>query len=345
MRCALPEDQKGAGPSPSRAFAGILTRSPLMLQVFAYCRCVARSQEPVLITGETGTGKELLARALHQLSGNGGPFVAVNLAGLDDAAFSDTLFGHTRGAFTGAASSRPGLIQQAEGGTLFLDEIGDLGHTSQIKLLRVLQEKDYLPLGSDASRPARVRFLAATNRDIHALRGQDLFREDFFFRIRTHHVRLPALRERQEDLPLLMEAFAAQAAGQLGKPAPGVAPEVHARLAAHPFPGNVRELRAMLFDAVAQAPSTLRLEHFTGFLDPGPARQPEPQPACFQDLLRRLPLLPSLKRAADDLVQEALARANGSHRAAAALLGFTRQALEKRLKHRPRARPPSAGRD
>jgi len=344
MRGVLPECPKAAGPLPdSQAFAGILTRSPGMRQVFSYCRCVARSQEPVLVTGETGTGKELLAQALHRLSGNPGPFVAVNLAGLDDSAFSDTLFGHVRGAFTGAASARAGLISQAEGGTLFLDEIGELNHASQIKLLRVLQERDYLPLGSDTRKKAQVKLVAATNRDIHVLRDRGLFREDFYYRIRTHHVRLPPLRERREDLPLLMEIFAAQAAHHFCKPTPGIAPEVYARLAGHRFPGNVRELRAMLFDAVARAADTLRPEHFAEFLDPTriPPAAPSSRPLSFAEMLRNLAILPPLRQAADALVTEALLRANGSHRAAAALLGFTRQALEKRLTRRMRARPPS----
>lgn len=333
---ADPEPAHYPGRDPELlAFAGILTCSPRMHQVFSYCRCVAASREPVLITGETGTGKELVALALHRLSGCTGRFVPVNMAGLDDTSFSDTMFGHTRGAFTGATGTRPGLIEQAERGTLFLDEVGDLPPRAQVKLLRVFQERFYLPLGADSPRKTQAKFISATNRDLNALRSDGLYREDFFFRIRTHHIHLPALRERREDIPLLLGSFILQAARHFRKARPHITRETLARLCAYEFPGNIRELRGMVFDAVARAGSALGLEHFAEYLETpcqDAGRQPPAGNAMFADLLQGLDRLPSLKQTGTALVAEAMRRASGSRRAAAALLGITRQALEKRLR-------------
>ena len=160
------------------AFAAIVTGDPVMLRMFAYLEAVARGTQPVLVLGETGTGKELVARALHLTGGRSGPFVAVNVAGLDDAVFSDTLFGHRAGAFTGAIKDRAGMVEAAGSGTLFLDEIGDLPEASQVKLLRLVQEREYLPLGSDTPRRLRARVVAATHRDPTRLR-QEVLRQHF----------------------------------------------------------------------------------------------------------------------------------------------------------------------
>jgi transcriptional regulator with PAS, ATPase and Fis domain len=152
-------------------------------------------------------GKELLARAIHAISRPGGPFVAVNVAGLDDIVFSDTLFGHSKGAFTGAHSIRPGLVEKAAGGSLFLDEIGDLSHTSQVKLLRLIQEREYMSLGSDSARPAEIRILAATHCDIEDAVAEGRFRKDLYFRLNTHRIHIPPLRERLEDIPPLLNQW------------------------------------------------------------------------------------------------------------------------------------------
>ena len=172
-----------------------------MMSLFMYCEAIARGNEPVLITGETGVGKELFARAIHLASGRLGEFVAVNAAGVDDQAFSDTLFGHKKGAFTGATEVRRGLIETAIGGTIFLDEIGDLSPASQIKLLRMLQERKYLPLGSDKPRSVDARVLVATNRDMKQLANNGEMRQDLYYRLRTASCRYPAFKGTFERRP------------------------------------------------------------------------------------------------------------------------------------------------
>ena len=179
------------------AFAAIVTDSPSMHGVFRYVEAIAATPLPVLVTGETGVGKELIARAIHGLSGRTGAFVPVNVAGLDDTLFSDALFGHKRGGFTGADRDRPGLIEQAAGGTLFLDEIGDLAAASQVKLLRLLQEGRYYPIGSDLQKASDARVVVATNRDLAAMQEKGEFRRDLYYRLRSHHVHLPPLRRRE----------------------------------------------------------------------------------------------------------------------------------------------------
>ena len=229
-----------------QVFNEIITADPAMLGLFAYLEVIARGSNPALITGETGSGKELIARALHNLSGRRGPFVAVNVAGLDDAMFSDTLFGHRPGAFTGASGARRGMIENAGRGTLFLDEIGDLSEASQVKLLRVLQEREYYTLGEDVPKRLEARVIAATHQDPARLR------RDLYFRLRAYHVRIPPLRERLGDLPLLVNHLAREAAADLGKQPPVVPERVYRVLGRYDFPGNIRELRAMVFDAVAR---------------------------------------------------------------------------------------------
>jgi len=229
-----------------QVFAGLITMDAAMLRVFAYLEVIARGSHPALITGETGSGKELIARALHDLSGRKGPFVAVNVAGLDDTMFSDTLFGHRPGAFTGASGTRRGMIENAGRGTLFLDEIGDLAEASQVKLLRVLQEREYHPLGDDVPKRLEARVIAATHQDPSRLR------RDLYFRLRAYHVRIPPLRERLGDLPLLINHIAREAAHDLGRQPPVVPERIYRVLAHYDFPGNIRELRAMVFDAVAR---------------------------------------------------------------------------------------------
>jgi two-component system, NtrC family, nitrogen regulation response regulator GlnG len=325
-------------PHQREAFAEIITQSKAMHAIFRYVEAIAPSPQPVLITGETGTGKELIARALHRLAGGHGEFVAVNVAGLDDAVFSDTLFGHTRGAFTGADRPRDGLITQATEGTLFLDEIGDLAAASQVKLLRLLQDGSYYPLGADRPRQSRARIVVATNYDVAQRVTQGLFRKDLYYRLRAHHIQLPPLRARREDLPLLINHFLEKAAQALHKPMPTPPLALYRLLLTYAFPGNVRELEAMVFDAVARHQGgLLSLQSFKAAIAGGPpAAEDGTEPAApLMSLATLFPeRLPTLREAQEALIAEALRRAEGNQGLAAGMLGLSRQALNKRLTRR-----------
>lgn len=317
------------------AFAAIVTASPKLYSIFAYIESIAATGQPLLIKGETGTGKELIARATHASSGRPGEFVAVNVAGLDDNVFSDTLFGHTRGAFTGADTDRPGLIEKAAGGTLFLDEIGDLTSASQVKLLRLLQENEYLPLGSDTLRRSSARIITSTHVDLWEKQANGQFREDLHYRLRTHRLRVPPLRERKEDLPPLIDHFLAAAARTLNKPRPKVPGELVTLLETYPCPGNVRELQAMIFDAMAQHKNgILSLTAFREHIARIRRIDEKHLPRMIESGLAfsaKEPL-PSIKQATRMLIEEAMTRANNNQSIAASLLGISQQALSKRLK-------------
>ena len=321
------------------AFGEIVTNNQKMLLIFQYIESISRTSQPVLIRGETGVGKELIARTLHSLSGLPGNFVAVNAAGLDDNVFSDTLFGHVKGAYTGANRTRSGLIEQAADGTLFLDEIGDLNHASQVKLLRLLQEGEYFPLGRDRPRKSNARIVAATNRNLSRLLETGEFRKDLNYRLRTHRIYIPPLRERLDDIPLLVEHFLADAAQTLGKKKPTPSPELITLLKNYSFPGNIRELQSMIIDAVSRHKSgVLSLQAFRSHIEmsqPNRLSQIE-QPADADRKSPKIvfpgPALPTIKQATDLLVQEAMQRADGNQSIAAGMLGISQQALSKRLK-------------
>lgn len=318
------------------AFAPLVTCDARMRALFRYLEAVAPSSQPVLITGESGTGKELIARSLHDLGRPRGPWVAVNAAGLDDTVFADTLFGHTRGAFTGADRARPGMIEQAAGGTLFLDEIGDLSASSQIKLLRLLQEGEYFPLGSDRPKKSSARIVVATNHDLAARQAQGSFRKDLYYRLKGHQLHLPPLRERKQDLPLLLDHFLAEAAASLGKPVPTPPPELTGLLASYHFPGNVRELRSMVYDAVSQHQSRkLSMDAFKQAMGLTDGTAPLPVAVADEPLLRFGQRLPTIEQAVQLLVDEAMHRAEGNQTLAASFLGISRPALSKRLKKSP----------
>ncbi len=316
------------------AFAHLVAGSRRMLALFKYVEVIAASPFPALITGETGTGKELIARAIHLAGDPARPFVAVNVAGLDDNMFSDTLFGHKKGAFTGAESSREGLISQAQDGTLFLDEIGDLSPTSQVKLLRLIQEKEYYTLGMDQPRKTNARLICSTNHDLRRRVEQGAFRNDLYFRLNTHVIAVPPLRERREDLPLLLGHFLQESARLLRKRVPTPPPELLGLLSAYDFPGNVRELQTMVADAVSRHRSgVLSMESFRAVVGDRLASRTSPGGTPGADLAPDafLASQPTLKQAEEFLVRRALEQAKGNQGIAAQLLGITRQALNKRL--------------
>ena len=321
------------------AFAPFSTCSPRMRGIFSYLQAIAEGHEPVLIMGESGTGKELIARALHQLRAPQKPWIAVNVAGLDDMVFSDTLFGHVRGAYTGAEQTRKGMIEEAADGILFLDEIGDLAPASQVKLLRLLQEGEYYPLGSDQPQRVKARVIFATNQNLKDKIEQGAFRKDLYYRLCSHLVELPSLRQRREDLPLLIDALLAEAAESFERDKPLVPPELIELLSSYHFPGNVRELRAMIHDAVSlHAGEILSLDRFKETLATatGEHKQDDnhlslPQLAANAGIAFG-PQLPTLKQANQALIDEALQRANGNQSNAARMLGISPQALNKRLK-------------
>lgn len=328
------------------AFGGMRTQNPALLGALRYVEAVAASTQPVLIVGETGTGKELIARAIHNLCGRTGEMVSVNVAELDDTLFSDTLFGHKKGAFTGADCDRPGLIERAEKGTLFLDEIGDLSAVSQAKLLRLLQEGEYYRLGDNTPSRTTARVVVATHRNLEEMVKEKKFRADLYYRLRTHRVEVPPLRQRVEDLPLLLDQFLEEAAAALNKKKPFFPKELPVILAAHSFPGNVRELRGMAFDAVSSHTgnkmlSTKVFVKAAGIKAPG--RQPPhaamdaPQIGAGAISFNSPFSFPTLKEAREMLVKEALKRANNNQNVAARLLGTTRSALNKSI-NKPRAK-------
>ena len=235
-------------------FEVIVGKSPALLSVIETARRVARSDIPVLVLGESGTGKELIARAIHESSGRRkGRLVALNCAGLPESTLEDELFGHVKGAFTGAQSDRPGRFEHADGGTLFLDEIGDMPPPMQAKLLRVLENGEVVRLGSNDARQVDVRVVAATNRDVERMVADREFREDLYFRIAGVTLTLPPLRERREDIPLLTHFFVNQAADKYGRVVEKIDPETQRLMMAYSWPGNVRELRLTAERMVVQA--------------------------------------------------------------------------------------------
>ncbi|MBF0187270.1 MAG: sigma-54-dependent Fis family transcriptional regulator [Magnetococcales bacterium] len=325
------------GPSDRHeAFAAMVTRSPKMDAVFHYAKTVATSPEPVLVVGETGVGKELLVSAIHKISGLSGPLVALNVAGLDETSFTDTLFGHKKGAFTGADQNRQGLIAKAHDGTLFLDEFGDLSHTLQLKLLRLLQERKYYPLGSDLPRTTNARFICATNRNLEERIDSGAFRADLYYRLSGHQLKIPPLRDRTEDLPLLVAHFLQEAARTMGHDkAPATPKQLVTLLTNHPFPGNIRELRGMVFDAMARhTGGTLSMQSFQeAILSSDSGQRPATIEPSEEAIFHHLPdPLPTFQEAETALLKEALQRCDHNQSMAATLLGTSRQTLNRKLK-------------
>lgn len=318
------------------AFSSILTAEENMFNIFQYAKAIAPTSLPVLVTGETGVGKELMAQAIHTLSAREGLFVPVNIAGLDANLFVDTLFGHRKGSFTGAENDRKGLVEQAAKGTLFLDEIGDLCPDSQIKLLRLLQENQYYPLGSDIPKKANVRIIAATNRNLNEMKNKGEFRSDLFFRLQAHEIYLPPLRERKKDIPVLVDHYLEEAAKELNKNKPTPPPELYSLLEAYAFPGNIRELRGLIYNAVTQHQGRmLSLSSIKQKIGMSSSPLPEEKNTAntfpAKGLFKNLTALPTLKETEEILIEEALCRSHHNISLAGSLIGMSRQALSARI--------------
>ena len=315
------------------AFAPIVTNNKTMRSIFQYIEAVAKSTQPILIAGESGVGKELVARAIHTLSRGDGPLVPVNVAGLEDNVFTDTLFGHKKGAFTGADESRSGMVEQAAEGTLFLDEIGDLSLVCQVKLLRLLQEGEYYPLGSDMPKQLKARIVVATHHDLSRKKDAGGFRKDLYFRLRAHHVHIPPLRERRDDIPLLLDHFLEESARVFDKKVPSYPKELLTLLANYSFPGNLRELRSMVYDAMSVHSSRmLSMNSFRHAMEVK-GEVPADSAASFeQNVFGGCREIPTLTAAVDQLVAEAMRRADNNQSIASRMLGISQPALSKRLK-------------
>jgi Nif-specific regulatory protein len=310
-------------------FEQMIGRSPLLREALTRAAQVARTETTVLITGETGTGKELVARAIHYASPRAdGPFVAVNCAALPDTLLESELFGHERGAFTGADRQKPGRFELAAHGTLFLDEIGELSAAVQVKLLRVVQEREFQRLGGTATLKADVRLIAATNRDLTAEIAAGRFRTDLFYRLGVFNVHLPPLRERGDDVLLLAEAFIRTLAPRMGKSDVTLSRDARDLLRRHPWPGNIRELQNAIERGLITCEGTLVTAAHLALALPsksiGPPHESEPARSApssmdLQDLERKA-------------IIEALERTQGHKARAARLLGLTRFQLYSRLK-------------
>jgi DNA-binding NtrC family response regulator len=304
----------------------IVGRSVQMLRLFDRVNTIATSHAPVLLTGESGTGKELVARALHDRgSRRDKPFVVVNCAAFPDTLLEAELFGHERGAFTGAVKRRDGRFRAAHGGTLLLDEIAEMSPPAQAKLLRVLQEGTIEPLGTNESLRVDVRVISATHRDLKERILTGNFREDLYYRINVLNVDLPPLRERKGDLPLLVQYFLKKLA-RPGKPPPRLSPQAWAALSAFPFPGNVRQLSHAIEHAVVLANGDeIDLQHLprdiVGETELGAATAPVPRP-----------LNTAMKEFEREYLQRALAQADGKRTLAAEILGISRKNLWEKLR-------------
>jgi two-component system, NtrC family, response regulator AtoC len=312
-------------------FRDFLTRSPAMEAVFELARAAARSASTVLVLGESGTGKELLARAIHAESPRcGGPFVAVSCAALTETLLESELFGYEKGAFTGAAARRAGKFEAADGGTLFLDEIGDISPKLQMDLLRVLEDRRFVRVGGNTPIQVDVRIVAATNRDLPKAVREGAFRDDLFYRLNVVAITLPPLRERREDIPLLVEHFLERLEAEMGRRVDGVSAEAMALLTSHPWPGNVRELRNVLERAMVVAGGPVIQARNLG-LTPAPAAAGSAGEAML-----------SLDDVVGRHVEAVLQGTRGNISEAARVLGIDRVTLYHKLKKYGIRRPEQA---
>jgi two-component system NtrC family response regulator len=316
----------------TRPSGKMVGQSPALLAILRSIREVSESSANVLIIGESGTGKELVARGIHDSSGRkDAPFVTINCAAIHESLLESELFGHVKGAFTGATSDRSGRFVQAHGGTLFLDEIGDMPLALQAKILRVLQDKVVEPVGGQTGRKVDVRILAATNQNLGDAIAGGRFREDLFFRLNVYPLVVPPLRERTEDIPLLIVHFAEHFARQLGKRPIIPAPELFSFLQAYAWPGNIRELQNVVERlTITHAGRKVRPEEIAGWLTPMDAAPEEGPPAKDAEIPRGL--REHLETVERDLILSALKRAGGVQARAAKILNISERSIWHRIK-------------
>ncbi len=311
----------------------IVGEAPPMQEVFDIIRQVAPTRATVLITGESGTGKELVAHALHRLSPRAkGPFVAVHCAALAETLLESELFGHEKGAFTGAVEQRRGRFELADGGTLFLDEVGEIAPAVQVKLLRALEERQFERVGGQKTIPTDVRLVAATNRDLQARIREGAFREDLYYRLHVVAIRMPPLRERGADIPLLARHFLREFSRENGREIEGFTPEVMTRLQTYPWPGNVRELRNTVENMVVMS----RGARITARDLPPPLRDTADSGVTLRNLGGM-----TLRDGEQKLIEAALRAHQGNRTRAAAQLGISRKTLQRKLAEY--REPPAAG--
>jgi DNA-binding NtrC family response regulator len=306
-------------------FDNIIGRSQAMQEIFATIMRVAPSRATVLLAGESGVGKDLIARAIHFHSPRRDrPLVKINCTALPENLMESELFGYEKGAFTGAVTSKPGKFEQADTGTVFLDEIGDVPANIQVKLLRVLQEREFERLGSNVTRHLDVRVIAATNQDLRAALEQGTFREDLYYRLNVVPLNIPSLRERKEDIPYLANHFIHKLAPDTGTRVESITDAAMEKLMAYHWPGNVRELENVIERSLVMASGT-KLDAADVRLEMAPRARPQIDDHPF------LPAGLSLDQYEQEIIREALRRADGNKSQAARLLGLTRNALRYRL--------------
>ena len=307
----------------------LVGKSPPMQRLFELVKRVAPAKTSVLVAGESGTGKELVARALHHLSPRAErDFIAVNCGAIPDALLESELFGHVRGAFTGAHADKPGLFAAADGGTLFLDEIGELSPQMQVKLLRVLQERKVKRVGGVHEDEVDVRVVAASNRDLEAEVERGAFRRDLFYRLNVIQLLLPPLRARREDVPLLVDHFLRKHGAALGRSLTAIDPDALAALVDYDFPGNVRELENLVERAVTLEPGDRVTRASLPALTPRATRSSAGAPTFPDDGVDLERMVADYER---DLISKALERAKGVRKSAAKLLGISFRSLRYRL--------------
>lgn len=326
--------EKSEEETPAGIFYDLVSHSPKMIKIFNLIKQVGTTKTNVLISGESGTGKELVAKALHKISPrHDKPFVTINCSALPESIMESELFGHVKGAFTGAITNKKGLFEIAHGGTVFLDEIGDLSPFLQVKLLRVIQEREFIPIGDTHTVSVDVRIISATNKDLEQEVIQGKFREDLYYRLNVVHIHLPPLRERKEDIPLLAQYFLEKYSRELGKDVRSISSYALDVLMSYPFPGNVRELENIIERSVALENSNIILPESL-VLSEHKKEYKENRVNPFQALQltdKGLDLEKELSELEKNLIRQALEKSNGVIKKAAELLNLSFRSLRWKI--------------